>query len=58
MKRSPRNSIRYKSNYFRITTSGVREGGLDAEVLDARVLQLTTPEGVMLPAEPAVTVTV
>ncbi len=46
MKRSPRNSIRYKSNYFRITTSGVREGGLDAEVLDARVLQLTTPEGV------------
>lgn len=46
MNRLPRCSVRYKSRNFRITASGVREGSLDAEVLDARSLRLTTPEGV------------
>ncbi len=46
MNRLPRNSVRYRSRNFSITAFGVREGNLDAEVLDTRALRLTTPEGV------------
>ncbi len=59
MKRSLRNSVRYKSRNFRITATSVREGGLEAEVVDASTLRLTAPEGVRdvrLPEAPPDTV--
>ena len=45
MKRLSCHSVRYTSRHFRITTSGVREGDIDAKVLGARSLRLTTPAG-------------
>ena len=53
MNRSQKNSVRYRARHFRITTTGVREGQLGAEVVNERTLLLSSPDGQRELAVPA-----